>query len=163
MGLTPRLSDHSPASVCSAQPRPVSPAVMRTPQVPHAGPPGGRPQARSQKFPSPTGDVMESMRIFASSLGDDGAVMDSLTYYAALQILGKPKSRLVTLLDAVATAGLTAWAAGALATGRDAGPPLSVLEVKNEVVRYGHEIVRRVRSGAADSLVLIVLSVSPQR
>ncbi len=92
------------------------------------------------------------MRIFASSLGDDGAVMDSLTYYAALQILGKPKSRLVTLLDAVATAGLTAWAAGALATGRDAGPPLSVLEVKNEVVRYGHEIVRRVsewRSGLA--------------
>jgi hypothetical protein len=34
----------------------------------------------------------------------------SLTYFAALQILGKPKSRVVTLLDVVATAGLTAWA-----------------------------------------------------
>ena len=85
-------------------------------------------------------------------LRNDGVVTDSLTYYAALQILGKPKSRLVTLLDVVATAGLTAWAAGALATGRDAGPPVSLLEMKNEVVRYGHEIVRRIsewRSGLA--------------
>ena len=77
---------------------------------------------------------------------------DSLTYYTALQILGKPKSRVVTLLDVVTTAGLTAWAAGALATGRDAGPPVSLLEMKNEVVSYGHEIVRRVsewRTGLA--------------
>jgi hypothetical protein len=83
---------------------------------------------------------------------DDGAVADSLTYYAALQILGKPKSRLVTLLDAVATAGLTAWAAGALVTGRDAGTPFGLLELKNEVVRYGQDVVGKVsewRSGLA--------------
>ena len=39
-----------------------------------------------------------------------------------------------------------------MATGRDAGPPVSLLEMKNEVVRYGHEIVRRVsewRTGLA--------------
>jgi hypothetical protein len=69
---------------------------------------------------------------------------DSLTYYAALQVLGKSKSRVVTLLDVVATTGLTAWAAGSLVAGRDASPPVSLLEMKNEVVRYAHEIVRRV-------------------
>jgi hypothetical protein len=77
-------------------------------------------------------------------------VTDSLTYYRALQVLDTPKSRLVTLLDAVAGAGLTVWAAAALATGRDAAAPLGVLEVKNEVVRYGQDIVRKVserRSG----------------
>jgi hypothetical protein len=77
-------------------------------------------------------------------------VTDSLTYYGALKILGTPKSRLVTLLDAVATAGLAAWAAGALATGRDAAVPVDLIHLKAEVVRYGHDIVRRVsewRSG----------------
>lgn len=77
---------------------------------------------------------------------------EHLTYYAALQILGKPRNRVVSLLDVVATAGLTVWAASALAAGRDAQPAVSLLEIKNEVVRYGHEIVRRVsewRSGLA--------------
>jgi hypothetical protein len=77
---------------------------------------------------------------------------ESFTYYGALQILGRPKSRVVSLLDVVATAGLTVWAASALSTGRGAEPAVSLLEIKNEVVRYGHEIVRRVsewRSGLA--------------
>jgi len=69
---------------------------------------------------------------------------DSLTYYAALELLGKPKSRLVALLDAAATAGLTVWAAAALGSGRDAGTLLSLFELKSEVVRYGHEVVRKI-------------------
>ena len=65
---------------------------------------------------------------------------DSLTYYGALRLLGKPKNRLVVLLDGAATVGLTAWAGAAW---KDAGTLLSLLAVKNEVVRYGHEIARR--------------------
>jgi hypothetical protein len=69
---------------------------------------------------------------------------ESLTYCAALELLGHKKSRLVVLLDAVATAGLTVWAGAALGTGRDAGALLSLLDLKNEVVRHGQEVVRRV-------------------
>jgi hypothetical protein len=69
---------------------------------------------------------------------------ESLTYCAALELLGQKKSRLVVLLDAVATAGLTVWAGAALGTGRDAGALLSLFELKNEVVRHGQEVVRRV-------------------
>ena len=70
---------------------------------------------------------------------------DTLTYHAALQLLGKtPKSRLVTLLDAVATTGLTAWAAGALATGKGVDLPLSMFELKTEIVLYAHQTVRRI-------------------
>jgi hypothetical protein len=75
---------------------------------------------------------------------------DSLTYYAALELLGKTRSRLVELLDAAATAGLTVWAATALSSGGDAGTLLSLFELKSEIVRYGHGVVRRVsewRSG----------------
>jgi hypothetical protein len=66
-------------------------------------------------------------------------VGDALTYYVALRLLGQSKSRLVTLLDGVATAGLTVWAAGALTTGKDAAAPLGVLQLKDEVVRLGHQ------------------------
>lgn len=69
----------------------------------------------------------------------------SLTYRDALKILGVEKSGVVKLLDTVATAGLTAWAAGAWAAGADVSTPVTVLELKNEIVRYGHEAVRRVR------------------
>lgn len=73
-----------------------------------------------------------------------------LTFKDALTILGTRKSRLVTMLDVAATVGVGAWAAGALATGSSPADALSVLELKNEIVRYGNEVVRRVaewRSG----------------
>lgn len=70
---------------------------------------------------------------------------ESLTYRDALKILGAEKSGVVKLLDNVSTAGLAAWAAAAWAAGADAQTPISVLELKNEIVRYGHEVVRRVR------------------
>ncbi len=70
---------------------------------------------------------------------------DALTYHAALQLLGRTtRSRLVTLLDAVATTGLTAWAAGALAAGQRVDLPLSIFELKTEIVLYAHEVVRRI-------------------
>lgn len=70
---------------------------------------------------------------------------DALTYHAALELLGKTsRSRLLTLLDGVATIGLTAWAAGALAAGRGVELPVSVFELKTEVVLYAHETVRRI-------------------
>jgi hypothetical protein len=77
-------------------------------------------------------------------MGKDNVMSDALTYYSALQVLGKKKSRLVALLDMVTTAGVTVWAAGALATGKAADLPLSIFELKNEIVRYTQEIVRRV-------------------
>jgi hypothetical protein len=81
---------------------------------------------------------------------DDGRVADSLTYYAALNVLGTRDSRLVRVLDAAAMAGLGAWAAGSVASGRDQGPALDLLEVKDEVMRCAQGAVRRVsewRSG----------------
>jgi hypothetical protein len=69
---------------------------------------------------------------------------ESLTYFAALELLGHKKSRLLVLLDTVATAGLTVWAAAALGAGRDAGAVLSLFELKSEVMRQGQEVVRRV-------------------
>jgi hypothetical protein len=73
-----------------------------------------------------------------------GVMSKSLTYCAALELLGHKKSRLVVFLDAVATAGLTVWAGVALGTGRDAEALLSLLELKSEVVRHGQEVMRRV-------------------
>lgn len=75
---------------------------------------------------------------------------ESLTYADALKILGAGKSRLVSLLDGMASAGLTTWAATAWATGTDVSAPLNLFDLKDEVVRFGHETVRRVserRSG----------------
>ena len=75
---------------------------------------------------------------------------ESLTYHDALKILGASESKIVTLLDAAATAGLTVWAATAWATGKDAGPPSSMLDVKNEIVPFAHQIIRKIaewRSG----------------
>lgn len=69
---------------------------------------------------------------------------DAFAYHDALTILGAAKSRLVTLLDTAATAGLTIWAAAARATGKDAGAAISLFELKNEIVSCGHEVVRKV-------------------
>jgi len=70
-------------------------------------------------------------------------VGDSLTYADALRILGHRKSRLVSALDAVGSMGLTVWATAAAATGTDVGVPLNLFELKNDVVRHGHELVAR--------------------
>ena len=67
----------------------------------------------------------------------------SLTYADALKILGSQKSRLVTVLDAVGSLGLTVWAAGAWATGGDVGAPLNMFELKNDVVRHGRALLAR--------------------
>lgn len=75
---------------------------------------------------------------------------DSLTYADALKILGFQKSRLVKFLDAVASAGLASWAASAALSGKEAGIPLGLYEVKNDVLGFAHQIVRKVsewRSG----------------
>lgn len=67
----------------------------------------------------------------------------SLTYADALKILGSQKSRLVMVLDAVGSVGLTAWAAGAWATGGDPGAPLNMFELKNDVIRHGSALLAR--------------------
>jgi hypothetical protein len=73
-----------------------------------------------------------------------------LTYVDALKILGDRQSRLVGLLDGVMSAGLATWAATAWTMGADASAPMNLFDLKDEVVRFGHESVRRVserRSG----------------
>ena len=75
---------------------------------------------------------------------------DSLTYADALKILGDGESRLVGLLDGAATAGLAAWTATAWATGNDVSAALNLFDLKDEVVRFGRDAVRRIaerRSG----------------
>ena len=75
---------------------------------------------------------------------------DFLTYRDALKILGARQNRLMTALDAAATAGLVAWTTAAWASGKDPGAPISLFELKNEIVRYGNEVTRKVtewRSG----------------
>src|SRR3954469_15351044 len=77
-------------------------------------------------------------------------VSESLTYVDALKILGDRQSRLVGLLDGVMSAGLATWAATAWTMGADASAPMNLFDLKDEVVRFGHESVRRVserRSG----------------
>ena len=69
---------------------------------------------------------------------------ETLTYNDALSILGRPKSRLVTALDASATVGLAAWTAAALATGGDPGIPLGLIELKNDVISYTHTVMRKI-------------------
>lgn len=77
-------------------------------------------------------------------MNNDGEMPDSLSYNDALTILGRTRSQLVAVLDAAATAGLFAWAGGSLAAGVDPSAPLALMELKNEIVRYGHDIVRKV-------------------
>ncbi len=75
---------------------------------------------------------------------------ESLTYVDALKILGDRQSRLIGLLDGVMSAGLATWAATAWTMGADASAPMNLFDLKDEVVRFGHESVRRVserRSG----------------
>ncbi|MDN3351556.1 hypothetical protein [Actinomadura sp. DC4] len=75
---------------------------------------------------------------------------ESLTYVDALKILGDRQSRLVGLLDGVMSAGLATWAATAWTMGADSSAPMNLFDLKDEVVRFGHESVRRVserRSG----------------
>jgi hypothetical protein len=65
---------------------------------------------------------------------------DGLTYNDALTILGRPKNRLASLLDAAATAGLSGWAAAAFATTGDMSAALSLLELKNDLVGFAQKI-----------------------
>jgi NACHT N-terminal Helical domain 7 len=69
---------------------------------------------------------------------------DFITYREALQILSGAESHLLTALDEAATAGLTAWATGSVAMGKDPTMILGLIEPKNDIVGYGKEIVRRV-------------------
>jgi hypothetical protein len=71
-------------------------------------------------------------------------VSESLTYVDALKILGDRQSRLVSLLDGVMSAGLATWAATAWTMGADASAPMNLFDLKDEVVRFGHESVRRI-------------------
>jgi len=72
-------------------------------------------------------------------------VTKPLTYADALKILGHRRSRLVALLDGAASAGLVAWAAAAWSTGNgtDAGIPLNLFELKNDIVRFGQVLADR--------------------
>lgn len=72
-------------------------------------------------------------------------VAKPLTYADALRILGHRRSRLVAVLDAAASAGLVAWATAAWASGdgADAGIPLNLFELKNDVMRYGQALAER--------------------
>lgn len=69
---------------------------------------------------------------------------DVITYREALVILTGAQSRLLAALDRAAAVGLTAWAAGSVGTGNDPAMALSLFELKNDIVGYGKEIVRRV-------------------
>jgi NACHT domain len=70
-------------------------------------------------------------------------VGESLTYVDAVKILGHHHSRLVVLLDVAASVGLSAWATSAWASGKDAGMPLNLFELKNDVVRFGQALLTR--------------------
>ena len=72
-----------------------------------------------------------------------GCVSEGLTYRDALKILGS-ESRLAGLLDAAATRGLGAWAAARMAAGTDASIALGLLQLKDEVVGFGQQVMRRV-------------------
>ncbi|MCO5967624.1 NACHT domain-containing protein [Actinoallomurus soli] len=75
---------------------------------------------------------------------------ESLTYADALKILGGRPSRLIGLADRLAAAGLVTWTVAALATGNDASAALNLFDLKEEIVRFGHDTVRRIserRSG----------------
>lgn len=69
---------------------------------------------------------------------------ESLTYVDALKILGDRQNRLVGLLDAVMSVGLATWAATAWTMGGDASTPTNLFDLKDEVVRFGNESVRRI-------------------
>ncbi|MFB9840406.1 NACHT N-terminal helical domain 7-containing protein, partial [Actinoallomurus acaciae] len=69
---------------------------------------------------------------------------ESLTYVDALKILGDRQSRLVSLLDGVMSVGLATWAATAWTMGGDPSAPTNLFDLKDEVVRFGHESVRRI-------------------
>jgi energy-coupling factor transporter ATP-binding protein EcfA2 len=67
-----------------------------------------------------------------------------ISYREALLILSGAESKLLLTLDRAATAGLTAWAAGTVATGKDPTMVMGLIELKDGIVGYGNEIVRRV-------------------
>jgi len=71
-------------------------------------------------------------------------VSESLTYVDALKVLGDRQSRLISLLDGVMSAGLATWAATAWTMGSDPSAPMNLFDLKDEVVRFGNESVRRV-------------------
>jgi hypothetical protein len=70
-------------------------------------------------------------------------VSEGLTYRDALKILGS-ESWLAGLLDAAATGGLGAWAAASMLAGTDATIALGLLQLKDEVVGFGQQVMRRV-------------------
>ena len=79
-----------------------------------------------------------------------GGVSEGLTYRDALKILGASESRLAGLLDAAATGGLGAWAAASMLAGADATIALGLLQLKDEVMGFGQQVMRRIsewRSG----------------
>ncbi|MEV5707605.1 hypothetical protein [Actinoallomurus sp. NPDC052274] len=69
---------------------------------------------------------------------------ESLTYADALKILGGRPSRLIGLADRLAAAGLVTWSVAALATGNDMSAALNLFDLKEEIVRFGHDTVRRI-------------------
>jgi len=70
-------------------------------------------------------------------------VEDPLTYTDALKILGLQKGRLLGVLNAVTSVGLAAWAATAMTTGLEAGIPLGLYELKNDILSTAPEVFRR--------------------
>ncbi len=75
---------------------------------------------------------------------------DALTYHAALQLLPVGKSRLVSLLNSVASTGLSAWAASSTGASEGTDAPLSILEIGNDIVEFAQDTLRVVpewRSG----------------
>src|SRR5215469_15714309 len=67
---------------------------------------------------------------------------DALTYHAALQLLPRGKSRLLSVLNAAETAGL-AWrpsSASAAAEATDA--PMSISELRDEIVEFTRDTLR---------------------
>jgi|SRR5215469_3801283 len=69
---------------------------------------------------------------------------DALSYNEALTILGRTESRLVSALDEAATVGLAVWATTAAATGSDLAVPLGLRELKDDIVKYSYQLLRRV-------------------
>jgi hypothetical protein len=72
------------------------------------------------------------------------SMSEGLTYRDALKILGAADSRLVGLLDAAATGGLGGWAAASMLAGTDATVALGLLQLKDEAVGFGRQVMRRV-------------------
>jgi len=67
---------------------------------------------------------------------------DALTYHAALRLLPRGKSRLLPLLDAAETTGLIWRPASAPAAAQTSDPPMSISELRDEIVEFTRETLR---------------------